>query len=45
MRVEHIALADRGIHGNAHMMMLESNSDDIAAAIEGWLDRALPARP
>lgn len=42
---EHIVLADQGIHGNGHMMMLESDSDDIAAAIEAWLDRALPPGP
>ncbi len=35
--VDAIRLADRGIHGNAHMMMLEKNSDDIAAVITDWL--------
>ena len=37
--VDHIRLADRGIHGNAHMMMLEKNSDDIAGVIGGWIDQ------
>ncbi|HUD86449.1 MAG TPA: alpha/beta hydrolase [Xanthobacteraceae bacterium] len=37
-----VHLADHGIHGNGHMMMLEKNSDAIAGVIEGWL-RALPA--
>jgi pimeloyl-ACP methyl ester carboxylesterase len=36
-RVEHLRLEDRGVHGNGHAMQLESNSDEVAAAIEGWL--------
>ena len=32
-----IKLADRGIHGNGHMMMLEKNNLQIAAVIEDWL--------
>ena len=40
-----IRLADRGIHGNGHMMMLEKNSDAIAGVIEGWLKTAVPAKP
>jgi hypothetical protein len=39
-----IHLADRGIHGNGHMMMLEKNSDAIAGVIEGWL-KTLPVKP
>jgi pimeloyl-ACP methyl ester carboxylesterase len=39
-----IHLADRGIHGNGHMMMLEKNSDAIAGVIDGWL-KTLPAKP
>lgn len=31
--VETFRLADHGIHGNGHMMMVEANSDEIAAAI------------
>jgi pimeloyl-ACP methyl ester carboxylesterase len=31
-------LADLGIHGNGHMMMLEKNSDEIAAAMIEWLN-------
>ncbi|HTI17116.1 MAG TPA: alpha/beta hydrolase [Trinickia sp.] len=34
---EHLRLADLGIHGNAHMMMLERNSDQIAGVIANWL--------
>jgi pimeloyl-ACP methyl ester carboxylesterase len=36
-----IRLADIGIRGNGHMMMLEKNSDDIAAVIEKWLKKTL----
>jgi hypothetical protein len=35
--VGHLRLEDQGVHGNGHAMQLESNSDDVAAAIEGWL--------
>ena len=40
-----IRLADVGIHGNGHMMMLEKNSDAIAGVMEGWLSKTLPAKP
>jgi pimeloyl-ACP methyl ester carboxylesterase len=36
-----IRLADYGIRGNGHMMMIEKNNREIAAAIAGWLDREL----
>ena len=36
-----IRLADRGIHGNGHMMMLEKNNLQIAAVIEEWLRNTL----
>jgi pimeloyl-ACP methyl ester carboxylesterase len=39
-----IRLGDAGVHGNGHMMMLEKNSDDIAAVMRGWLLKALPAK-
>jgi len=39
-----IHLADLGIHGNGHMMMLEKNSDEIASVIDGWLNKAVAAR-
>src|SRR5439155_4713403 len=38
-----IKLADIGIRGNGHMMMLEKNNMEIAAVISRWLDKALPA--
>ena len=36
-----IRLADRRIHGNGHMMMLEKNNLQIAAVIEDWLRSTL----
>jgi hypothetical protein len=37
-----IKLADAGIHGNGHMMMLEKNNMEIAALMARWLDKAVP---
>lgn len=34
-----VKLADLGIHGNGHFMMLEKNSLEIAAVIDDWLAR------
>jgi len=34
-----IRLADQGVHGNGHMMMIEKNSDAIAAVIAQWLEK------
>ena len=39
--VAFIKLADLGIHGNGHMMMLEKNSDQVAQVIANWLDKAV----
>ncbi|HTY69999.1 MAG TPA: alpha/beta hydrolase [Alphaproteobacteria bacterium] len=36
-----VRLADRGIRGNGHMMMLEKNNQEIAAVIADWLENAL----
>jgi pimeloyl-ACP methyl ester carboxylesterase len=36
-----IKLADHGIRGNGHMMMLEKNSDDIARVMEQWTARQI----
>lgn len=36
----YIRLADRGIHGNGHAMMLEKNNQQVAAVIAQWLDKA-----
>jgi pimeloyl-ACP methyl ester carboxylesterase len=36
-KVDYWYLGEKGIAGNGHMMMLESNSDEIAGLIGGWL--------
>jgi len=36
-----IKLADQGIHGNGHMMMLEKNNQAIAQVMAQWLQKAL----
>jgi pimeloyl-ACP methyl ester carboxylesterase len=38
-----IKLADAGIHGNGHMMMLEKNNGEIAALMSRWLDTTFPS--
>jgi pimeloyl-ACP methyl ester carboxylesterase len=40
-----VRLEDIGIRGNGHMMMLEKNSDTIAAVIEDWLKKTLVRAP
>jgi pimeloyl-ACP methyl ester carboxylesterase len=40
----YIRLADLGIRGNSHVMMLEKNNKEIAAVIAKWLDEALPEK-
>ncbi len=39
-----IKLADIGIHGNGHMMMLEKNNRQIAEAILSWLSQSVAGR-
>jgi pimeloyl-ACP methyl ester carboxylesterase len=36
-----IRLADQGIRGNSHVMMLEKNNKEIAAVIANWLEKTL----
>ena len=36
-------LAEIGIHGNGHMMMLEKNNLEIAGVMARWLDKTLPS--
>ncbi len=38
-----LKLAEHGISGNSHVMMLEKNSDEIAAQIIAWTDKAIRA--
>jgi pimeloyl-ACP methyl ester carboxylesterase len=39
-KADFIYLGDRGIIGNGHMMMLENNSDALAAQVLSWIDGA-----
>ena len=39
--VTYTRLADRGIHGNGHMMMLEKNNDQIAAVMADWVSETV----
>lgn len=41
VRTSWIKLAEVGIHGNGHMMMLEKNNMEIAPAMSRWLDSTL----
>ncbi len=38
-QVEHLRLEERGVRGNGHAMMLETNSDAVAAIIADWIVR------
>jgi len=40
-----VRLADLGVRGNGHMMMLEKNSDSIAAVMLDWVKKTLPGAP
>ena len=44
VRASWIKLADRGVHGNSHVMMMEKNSKQIAQIIIAWADKAIPGR-
>jgi len=39
--VEHVRLADHGVHGNAHGMMMELNNADTLAVLTSWVQRRL----
>ncbi|MGC1175245.1 alpha/beta fold hydrolase [Polaromonas sp.] len=39
VHVDHIRLAQEGVHGNGHMVMLERNSTEVGAVIARWLQR------
>jgi pimeloyl-ACP methyl ester carboxylesterase len=40
-RPTYIRLAEIGIHGNSHVMMLEKNNKEIAGVIAAWLDKTV----
>jgi pimeloyl-ACP methyl ester carboxylesterase len=39
-----IRLADVGVRGNGHMLMLEKNNHEIAAVMMDWLEKVLPVK-
>jgi pimeloyl-ACP methyl ester carboxylesterase len=39
-----IRLAELGIHGNSHMMMVEKNNQQIAGVMVDWLNKAVPGK-
>ena len=41
----HLHLADLGILGNGHMMMIEKNNQAIAAVMLDWLEQGAPTQP
>ena len=43
VKVDRVKLAEQGVRGNGHMMMLERNNHEIAALITRWLADAVPA--
>ncbi|MDB5545058.1 MAG: alpha/beta-hydrolase [Hyphomicrobiales bacterium] len=42
-RTNFVRLADVGIKGNGHMLMLEKNNQQIISVAEKWLDTTLPS--
>jgi hypothetical protein len=44
VKVTALRLGDHGIHGNAHMVMLDKNNLQVAGLIAEWLARTTPAR-
>ena len=44
VKVTALRLGDHGIHGNAHMIMLEKNNLQVAGLIAEWLARTVSAR-
>ena len=38
-RVHHLRLADLGVHGNGHLMMIERNNEEVLDIVTTWLDR------
>jgi pimeloyl-ACP methyl ester carboxylesterase len=44
VKTELIRLADRGIHGNGHVMMVEKNNLDIARLIDDWVVKNVKER-
>ena len=43
VKLDYVQLAEIGLRGNGHMMMMEKNSDAIAQVIADWLAKNVPA--
>jgi pimeloyl-ACP methyl ester carboxylesterase len=41
VNADFIRLAELGIRGNSHVLMLEKNNKDISAVLDGWLQKTL----
>lgn len=41
VRTQHIYLANSDIHGNAHLMFLEKNSDQVAELLMEWIESGM----
>lgn len=39
VRADELELPKMGIRGNSHMLMMDRNSDEIAARVQGWLEQ------
>jgi hypothetical protein len=40
---EHLALKDKGILGNGHFMMVETNRKQVFDVIQSWIEQKIPA--
>jgi hypothetical protein len=40
-RAEHIGFAERGVRGNGHFAMIETNRREAFELIRGWIDRTV----
>ena len=41
-KIDFVSLPEKGIKGNGHMMMMDTNSDQVAELIQKWMtDRGL----
>lgn len=43
--VDMLSLPEHGIHGNSHMLMMDRNSDEVAALVSAWLTKTLDPQP
>jgi pimeloyl-ACP methyl ester carboxylesterase len=44
-RGEHVNLKDRGITGNGHFAMVETNRKEVFEVVRGWIESKFPATP